>query len=135
MIVFNDKKAGFTIIEILLALMIIGIMLPALYVAQGNFLARIGVDTLKLRRIFHAEQFMDSSRLKFEQNPKQRTLTEIIQNPSTKLIYQIKEPSQHLQKRFRDLYAQEVIMEWAEDGIKRKDFLISFIFKPGLKKQ
>ena len=61
MIRFN-LRAGFTLIEVLVAIAIIDIILSPLFIVQGNVLQNVARISNKLHRIFFAEQLLATAR-------------------------------------------------------------------------
>ena len=130
----NDAN-GFTLIEVLLALSILGMILTPLVLNQGRFLGRIALQSTLLYRTYLGEKFMLDSYVKFEQDNSQRKATKSVDDPKTTLSFKITEPSSTIKKLFRDLYKQEVTIEWEEMGTKYKDNLVTFLFAPELEEK
>jgi len=135
MIHSKSNTNGFTLLEVLFALSILGMILTPLVLNQSRLLGRIAFQSTLLYRTYVGEKFMLDSYVKFEQDNKQRKATKSIDDPETTVTFRIIEPSPTIKKLFRDLYRQEVFVEWEEAGIKNRDSLISFLFLPELEKK
>ncbi len=130
----KNRKKGFTLVEVLFALAILGSILTPLILNQTRFLGRVIFQSELIYRVFASTQYMVESFMKFEQNSKQRTATKTIDNPQTTLKFNIAEPRESIKKSFPDLYKEEVVMEWEEEGKTSKHNILTFIFVPGLEK-
>jgi len=132
MIHFKNNSNGFTLLEVLFALVILASILTPLILNQTRFLGRLGFQSELLARTYAGEKFMLDAHLKFEQDNQQRTVLKSIDDPQSTLRSHITDPSKRIKKEFNELYKQEVAIEWEEDGVKRKDNLITFLFLPEL---
>jgi len=88
-----------------------------------------------LDRTFAGLHFMVDSFAKFEQNNKFRTAKKIIESPETTLKFSITQPKTALKKEFKNLFKQEVSLEWDGDGKKQQDNLVTFVFLPDVEEK
>ena len=131
----QNKKRGFTLIEVLIALAILGATLTPLILNQSRFLSRTHMQSNILDRTFAGLHFMVDSFAKFEQNNKFRTAKKIIESPETTLKFSITQPKTALKKEFKNLFKQEVSLEWDGDGKKQQDNLVTFVFLPDVEEK
>ena len=135
MIHSKNSTAGFTLIEVLFSIAIIGLVLTPLFITQSNFLQWVARQSDQLHRAYAGEQFMLNSYIQFEQDNSKRTATKKIDNPPTTFNYRIVDASPAVKKLLRNIYTQEVAIEWEQDRTKFKDKLVTFLFLPEMKKQ
>ena len=131
----SKNKTGFTLIEVLFALGIVGIVLTPLIVNQGNLLRWVARQSRALERIYAAQQFMVSSVIEFEQNNTLLTATHELKEPKTTLNFALAHPNKALKKQFRSLYKQQVTTSWNEQTFPYSDKLVTFVFLPELEKE
>ncbi len=134
MIRSRNSTTGFTLIEVLFAMAIIGLALTPLIINQSNLLRWVARQSTLLYRTYLGEQFMIDSYIKFEQDNRQRSARKQVEDPETTLIFRIEESSPAIKKLCRNIYTQKVTVEWEEAGTKYTDKLITFLFLPELKK-
>jgi len=131
----KNKKNGFTLIEVLFALAILGSILTPVILNQSKLLSRIAFQSELLVRTFAGLHFMLDSFVKFEQNNSRRTATEAIDDPQANLRFGITQPREALKKAFRGLYKQQVAIEWEEGKARLQDNLVTFMFLPEIEEK
>jgi len=131
----RSKNNGFTLIEVLFALTIIGMAITPLIVNQGNLIGRVGRQARNIFRIYLGEAFMIDSFLKFQENNAQRTASKQNDDPEAFLKFRIDAPNPTLKKEFRNVYKQQVTVEWKEEQEKYSSNLVTFIFLPELEEK
>ena len=135
MIHFKNSTVGFTLIEVLFAMAIIGMVLTTLFLNQSSLIQLVARRSNWLYRIYAGEQFMVASYIKFEQDNQQRSGTKQIDDPETTLNFRITDPPSVLKKRFHDMFTNSVKIEWEENKVKYSDNLVTFLFLPEFKKE
>jgi len=133
MIVSKSKK-GFTLIEVLIALAIVGMALTPLLLNQSSLVLRVAENARKIKRIFAAENFMVTSFIEFEKDPQKKKNVKKIEEPEIQLSYRISKPSEKIKKEFKDIYTTNVTTERKEQEKAQKEKLVNFLFLPELKK-
>jgi len=133
MIVSKSNK-GFTLIEVLIALAIVGMALTPLLLNQSSLILRVAENARKIKRIFAAENFMVTSFIEFEKDPQKKKNVKKIEEPEIQLSYRIAKPSEKIKKEFKDIYTTNVTTEWKEQEKAQKEKLVNFLFLPELKK-
>jgi len=133
MIVFKSKK-GFTLVEVLIALAIVGMALTPLLLNQSSLALRVAENTRKIKQLLAAENFMVTSFIGFEKDPQKKKNVKKIEEPETQLSYNISKPSDKIKKEFKDIYTTNVTIEWKQQEKTLKEKLVNFLFLPELKK-
>ncbi len=128
----NKVKTGFTLIEVLIAVAMIGLLLSPLFITQGSLLLSVADRARMFERILKAKNFYWSAKQKAEKQEKPEfTLNKKVDNPQMILKYQVTQPSgKSALKDFKDVYHEQVKIEWQDGRVKREDALVSFVFKP-----
>jgi prepilin-type N-terminal cleavage/methylation domain-containing protein len=123
--IHSKNNRAFTLIEVLLSVVIIGTVITALMSSQGVMIFSIKTISYKFSRLLLAKNLLYQTRLNGQSSAETKA-----QEPETLLKYSQKKATGTLGKQFRDLYREQVDYEWTEQGRKRTDQVISFIFKP-----
>lgn len=134
MIHSKNRAVGFTLIEVLFAMAIIGMVLTTLFLNQSSLIQLVARRSNWLYRTYAGEQFMVASYTKFEQDNQQRSATKQIDDPETTLNFHIADPPSAIKKLFRDMFTNSVTIEWEENRVKYSDKLVTFLFLPEFKK-
>jgi prepilin-type N-terminal cleavage/methylation domain-containing protein len=130
MIHFKNKN-GFTLIEVLFATVIMGLVLSALFATQATIFENMLKTQSHLTRIYAAENFMYDARMA-SQEKSPFTFEKKIEDPPTSFKYESTSSKKKSSlKNFNDLEFEQVTIEWQDLGkTKKKDTVVSFIYKP-----
>ncbi len=130
-------KLGFTLIEVMLASALVGIVLGPIYFLQGTTFNRVMRISQAVERMFLAyDYFLDIQKQKAT-GAQQKRFTKTVQDPKTDLIYEIKElPGNSVLKTdFDHLYSEKVTWKWSLLGTSYDDVLVNIVFEPPKKKK
>ncbi len=128
------SEAGFTLIEAMIAVAIIGIILVPMFLLQGTILQEVGRRSHELRRMFFARQFFSEARQKQSENAIEYALEKKEENPPTLLAYTLGSiPKNSSLKDTYNLYIERVTA--TEQGERFGQKLVHFVFKPEREKQ
>lgn len=133
MIHFKNKLSGFTLIEVLLALAIIGIVLTPIFLIQQVVLRRSSSDARFFSRIIYAKDFLVDQQFENMQEAQEIGATEKkITNPPTTLIFSSKKiPENSALSKFKNVMLDSVTMQWTDErNKKRQEKLVTFSFRP-----
>lgn len=78
----KHTKHGFTLIEVLLSIAMIGMLLVPIFITQGTMLLRVNTITRTMRAFFEYELLLEEARVKQGADDKQFTLEKPIDNKS-----------------------------------------------------
>lgn len=130
MILFKNHKA-FTLIEAMFAIAITALVLTPLFILQSTILQQVSRASNKISRIFIAKQFMHEARQAIPLDTQKFTLEKKIDNPLTFLKYEINPLSEKSSlAQIKNLYIEHIIITWEDGTKKKKNKLVSFIYKP-----
>lgn len=120
---------GFSLIEAMLAVTMMGMILAPLFLLEGTVFDGVTKITEQFRRYLFAHNFLYQAAR--EQQPKVRdyTLEQKKELPSTTLKYTLKKATDGVFKNQKNLYRQEVLIS-SQDSKTPKDSLVTYLFKP-----
>ncbi|MEX0848691.1 MAG: prepilin-type N-terminal cleavage/methylation domain-containing protein [Candidatus Dependentiae bacterium] len=137
----HSKSNGFTLIEVLLAMTLVGVVLTPIYSLQNTVFTRVLKMVNAVERMFVAYDFFLDEENVLRQNRKkkkeQKKITKKIDDPSTELIYEVQDVPKDsaLQKNFNNLYIEKTTWDWQEGNKKRSDQFINILFEPPMPKK
>lgn len=131
----SKNKQAFTLIEVLIALAIIGIAFGPIYFAQGTIFKRIVNSVAAIERMFIAyDFFVDKQR---DDQIGDKRVTETVDNPKTDMAYQMTPMPKEsvLSKTCNHLFVQKASWKWRDVNVSYQDTFVSIIFNPPPKKE
>ncbi len=117
MIVFKNKN-GFTLLEVLISMTIMGILMTSIFILQGGTFKSIVSWSRRLDRFAAGILFMTQTRMEKEAEP---TIDQVkkLETPAANMHYQMIEvPKESSLKDIKNLYLERVTLKW-QDGKKR----------------
>lgn len=131
MIRLKNKK-GFTLIEVLLAVAIIGIVLGPIYILQGTVFDRVIRAAESVDRMLVAYDFFI-----YVKDGDEDMVKKNVSDPLTDLVYEKREPlkSSMLAKEFNHLFIKKVSWSWKYQDTPYSDALIDISFIPPEEKE
>ena len=125
----SKNRAGFTLIEVLLAIAIAGLAMTSILYLQTAVLTRMNRAILRLQRVMFAKKFLYDAHEKKQKN-EEFSLEKQEIDPSTLLVYRA-EPTNYPQLEELDgLQTERVTARWKENGQPRHLMLVTFHFHP-----
>lgn len=130
----SKNKHGFTLTEVLLAVVLIGLLMTPIYVLQGRAFRSILTAWHRLERYTVAETFMTQTSIEKAKDP-QAVVDKKIERPATSLRYQLMEvPKESSLKDVKNMYLERVTMTWQEGKKKVEETIVRFRHRPEIKK-
>ncbi len=128
----KENRSGFTLIEVLLAVAIVGIVLGPIYILQSTVFERVVRSAGAVDRMLAAYDFFVDA-----QNGDEDNVKETIRDPETDMTYAKKEPekSSILAKEFNHIYIKKLSWHWKYQEMSYGDVLVYFAFIPPEEKQ
>lgn len=124
------NRSGFTLIEVVIAVAIIGIAILPIYTIQNTLLSRVSRYTSEFIATLYAKAFLNDSQLSLQAG-KELEKEKKIPGPALKLTFERGAiASGSSVKKFKNIVADRVIIEWQDGRGKRKEQLVTFMFKP-----
>jgi len=133
----NNVKNGFTLIEVLIAVAMVGLLLSPLFITQESIFLSVAKGAQSFGRIIKAKNFYWSAKQKADKQEKPGfTLDKKLDDPIMMLKYEVTSQSQKSSlKDFKDVYKERVKITWQDGRRKKEDALVSFVFKPQQQKK
>ena len=129
--IHSKSNNGFTLIEVLLALSLMAMILTPILISENSIMLSVGNFRGRLDRITMAKNYLVHAHKNALEDKKTGPMT--VEDPQTTLTYKQSKASGPTAKVFKDIYRETVTIEWTEGNDKRRDVLVSFVFKPAKK--
>ena len=126
--IHSKSNNGFTLIEVLLALSLMAMILTPILISENSIMLSVGNFRGRLDRITMAKNYLVHAHKNALEDKKTGPMT--VEDPQTTLTYKQSKASGPTAKVFKDIYRETVTIEWTEGNDKRRDVLVSFVFKP-----
>lgn len=133
----NHKQTGFTFIEVVLSIFIIGTLLSSVLLLQSTVVNGLQSASGRAQRIFLlTEELFNASfsRLKKEKKTDKRTIK--INDPETAITINTFRPKKSSSlSDIENIMIENITAEWQEWTGKRMEQLVTIVFAPKEKKQ
>jgi prepilin-type N-terminal cleavage/methylation domain-containing protein len=131
MIHFKNRKTGFTLIETIIALMMVAVLLTPVFLWQGSIFQRVTQYSARALRIMLGHNFFLDTRMNSSPDDKKLKKEKKVDDIKTKFIFERKEvPSQSAVAQYPGILTERVTISWEQQNKKYTQNLISFIFVP-----
>lgn len=123
----THNNHGFTIIEVILALIVVSLAFMPIAVLQNVVIARTHRFETRLKRLWKAEQFLYVAREKRPENNAEFSLEEFDPETTTRFLYTSESAQRHAQlQQLEGLIVERVVMTWKEEqGKPGRDVLVA----------
>jgi prepilin-type N-terminal cleavage/methylation domain-containing protein len=132
MIHFKNRKYGFTLIEALLSMMIIGVVLAPLFLLHGVIMQRVNKYSQQLNALLWGKQLLYEARQKQEPEAQEFILDKKIEEYAATLKYTLDrgiDPKSSLAS-YVGLHKEMVSVVWTDhQGTQRHEELITYVYK------
>jgi prepilin-type N-terminal cleavage/methylation domain-containing protein len=129
---FKNRNA-FTLIEVLLAIVIIGLVMTPIFVLEGNTFRSISIGARNIDRITSAFLFMTQTGIDKKKEPTSTVEKKI---GATNMRYQMMElPKDSSLKDTKNMYVERVTMTWQEGRKKKEETIVMLRYRPEVKKE
>lgn len=133
--IFTSYQSGFTLIEVLLSVAIVGLVLTPILMLQSMIVRNTGKHTNNLIRIYEAKKFLLDSEISLAPGVDHATQEKKITKPPATLVYEYNKVSQESAlKKFKNIYRQMVTIQWRDQSGKHQDRIVLYTYKPESKK-
>lgn len=127
----HNVKSGFTLIEALLAMAIIGLVLTPIFMNQTAVSRTTARAARRLAQIFAAKKVLIDNEMALAPDVQQFTNEKKLERPPTTFTYELKKiPENSAFKKFNNVLMQTVSWTNARDKKKTLEKLVTFIYKP-----
>lgn len=129
----SRNRGGFSFIEVVATVFIVGTMLSSLLLLQGTIVDHLATASARLGHVLLLKNYLAQAAISREKKePFKDGQTKKIDEPlPTVLRYVLKKPSRESSlNSFESIMIEHGIAEWTEIGQKRDETMITFLFKP-----
>lgn len=125
------KSDGFTLVEAIIALVVMALILTPLYVLQTTTIIAVTHRSLLLDRLLYAKTMLINARRAMPKDARTFEQEKKSQKPVTNMKYSLKElPAESIVKKIPNLLLEQVTMQWKEEGKTYNETVSMIIFKP-----
>jgi prepilin-type N-terminal cleavage/methylation domain-containing protein len=118
------NKFGFTLIETMLAITLIALVMTPLMVTQGTIVQAIARISLRLERVFFAENFFIEARADADDERK-FSMSKKIDSPTTQLTFERKPiDAKSSLAKIDNLVIDRIQASWQDENKKQKETVI-----------
>lgn len=123
------KHQGFTLIEVMVSLLIIGMIMVPVWGLQGTIITAVSDFRDRLARIWFAEHTLYQARRAQPLDASQFSFKNQMQTPNSTITYELKKVAQNssLAKQHR-LFVEKIVAQGTSK--RNQEVMISFIYKP-----
>ena len=126
-----NARSGVAFIEIVVTVMIIGSLLSALFVLQGNVLRRVVSFSKNETVVFDLVKFLADVRLGRINGDKEVGIEKKYEKHNGSLKYRLKSVDENSSlKNFKDIKIETAECQWDRFGVTRMERVVTFTFRP-----
>lgn len=127
----NLNKDGFTFIELILAVAMIGICITAIFTLQTNLLTSVAERADAIRRILYTKNLLYDYMLGLNPQNIAQPQTKKVEDPNMQVVLQAKPvPDKSKLRQFQHIYILTGNASWERLGIKYEQPLVTFTLVP-----
>jgi prepilin-type N-terminal cleavage/methylation domain-containing protein len=132
MIHFKNHKRGFTLVETLLSMMIVGIVLTPLFILHGVIMQRVNKSSKQLYSLLWGKQLLCEARQKQDPDAQEFTLDKKIEESGAQVKYVLDkgvDPKSSLGS-YVGLHREIVLIMWTDyQGVQHREELVTYVYK------
>ncbi|HZW61490.1 MAG TPA: prepilin-type N-terminal cleavage/methylation domain-containing protein [Candidatus Babeliales bacterium] len=129
--IHSKNRIGFTLIEAIIAVAIMGIVLTPIYILLTNSYQTSIRRSFQLDRSIQAHLFLIDARRAVPKDTQTFMLEKKTTKPVTILKYELKEPAADSPiKKVSNMLIEQVTMQWQEGNRQFTDTLTTLMYKP-----
>ena len=128
---FKNHKAGFTLIETIMALAITALVLTPIFILHGTILQRVNRGSVAFDMFLYCKALLVEARQKQEVDAQSFTLDKQIAEFNATCVYKL-DATVHQKSSagsLPGLHRESVIIDWTEQGQKKQERLVTFVYK------
>ena len=127
----NGHKTGFTLIETVMALAITALVLTPIFIMHGAILQRVNRASIAFDMIIYSKALLVEARQKQDPDAQSFTFDTIVSEFDASCKYTLDKgvDQKSLLASLPGLHRESVTIDWSEDGKKKQERLVTFIYK------
>lgn len=120
------NKSGFTLIEAMLAIALIGIVMTPILITQGSVVQAVSRISMRLQRIFFAQNFFIEAQAEADDERK-FALDRKVDFPVTRLAFERKPvDGKSSLSKINNLIMDRIEASWTDENKQQKEVLVQF---------
>lgn len=132
----SKNNNGFTLIEVMITVAILGILLTPLFILHSSNLSTLAISSTAVQRIIAARNFVVDTYVSLSPDTRTTTIEKKITNPLTVFTYELKDKVHNKElAALKGLCQENITMRWHEYGRPRQESLIAFCYKKEERKE
>jgi prepilin-type N-terminal cleavage/methylation domain-containing protein len=131
MIHSKNHKSGFTLIETLMAMAITGLVLGPIFIMHGTILQRVNRGSIAFELILYCRELLFEARQKQEPDAQEFTLEKPVLEFDATCRYELEKGVDQKSSlvSFEGLHKESVTVNWTQEGKKKQERLVTFVYK------
>ena len=130
MIHFKSHKDGFTLIEVIMALAITGLVITPIFILHGTILQRVNRGSIAFDMFLYVKALLVEARQKQNPDAQEFTLEKSIAEFNTTTKYVLSKIDQKSSlASLVGLHQELVTINWVEQEEKKQETLVTFTYK------
>ena len=128
---FKSHKIGFTLVEVMLAMMIAALTLTPIFLMYATIIRGVNKSSRAYDYIIVCKNFLNEARQKQEPNAQSFSLEKKETDFDATLTYSLDKGVGQASalKSLQGLHREKVTISWQEDGRKKEEHLVAFMYK------
>jgi prepilin-type N-terminal cleavage/methylation domain-containing protein len=125
------NRSGFTLVEVMLAMMIAGMVLTPIFLMYSTIMQRVNKSSRGYEMLLLCTNFLHEARQKQESAAQDFSLEKKEIDFDATLTYSLGKgvPQTSSLKSLQGLHQEVVTISWQENGQKKQDQLVAFVYK------
>lgn len=126
---FKKSLNGMSLMEVMFALAIAGLILTPIFITQGSSLSQVYAKSYTIRCLIKAQEVLYKSEIaSLTEEPIKEE--QAFSNPNMRIRYSISEPmKESALAAFDNISLQKLTWEWEYDREKQHDTLVTLVYK------
>ena len=134
--IHSKNNNGFTLIEVMISVVILGLLLTPLFIWHSSNLGALGTSSNLVRRVLAARNFMVDTYSSLAPDMRATTLEKKITHPTTILVYELKDKLRNQElAALKGLCEERVTMRWQENGYNAQETSVALCYKKEERKE
>lgn len=134
--IHSKNNNGFTLIEVMVSVVILGLLLTPLFIWHSGNLGALVTSSNLVRRVLAARNFMVDTYSSLAPDTRATTMEKKITHPTTVLVYELKDKLRNPElAALKGLCQEQVLIRWQENGRTAKETSVALCYRKEERKE